>query len=643
MSAAAPELRYRPDIEGLRAVAILLVVGAHAGLPGFNAGFVGVDIFFVLSGYLITGLLVEGYLRHGRIDFALFYAKRFRRLLPALALMLLVTGALGWWLLTPQEGLFHSRAGMAAALWLSNMHFGFDSIDYFGPENEHNLYLHTWSLGVEEQFYLVWPLALLLCLCQLRAPRQSRRLLLWVMGGVAVIGLAACAAVTTLSANFAFYLMPIRAWQFAVGGLVYLIASSSSERIGGNVLRVSHWAGIACIVLALLVVSRAAPYPGLYAALPTAGCAMLLMAGSHQPNNPVSTLLSSRPMQSLGHISYGWYLWHWPALILGAALLPTDSLFVRLLLMLAALILAVMSYRWVEAPIRRSEWAVANPRRTIMLSIGCMALMVLAFTAWNATVKPQQRQGDDVLKITVPAIYEMGCDSWYHDDVVRPCGFGNPEAKRTAVVIGDSVGLQWFPAFERIFTAPDWRLIVLTKSACPIVERPVFYDRIGREYTECASWRAKALDFIPHLNPDLVIIGSADTAPLTKDDWRAGTADVLRKVTPHTRDAVVLLRSTPLLPFHAPHCLMNRGGEEAQCVAPVKSLMSDEVFRILTEEAERWPNVKSVDMTSVICPDGLCSASLDGQLVYRDNRHLNAHFVAQQSGNVAIRLGLSDR
>src|SRR5690348_7240882 len=217
-------LGYRGDIEGLRAVAILLVVAGHARVMWLRGGFVGVDVFFVLSGYLITALLVQDIHVNGGIRFARFYARRFRRLLPALALMLVCVSVLAALLLAPGDQATQATAAASAAVWLSYLHFAFSTLDYFGPTAAHNLFLHTWSLGVEEQFYLVWPavLALLMGTWQLHKTRLNIGRLKLAMIAIALASLTACVAWTYLSPQLAFYMMPARAWQFALGALTLL-------------------------------------------------------------------------------------------------------------------------------------------------------------------------------------------------------------------------------------------------------------------------------------------------------------------------------------------------------------------------------------------------------------------------------------
>jgi len=648
-------MQYRPDIEGIRALAILLVVAAHAGIPGFRGGFIGVDLFFVISGFLITGLLVRERLNSGTIDFAMFYAKRLRRLLPALLAMLGSTALLGWQLLPSSLQQAQAVAGLAASLWLSNLHFAIDQVGYFEPGSETNLYLHTWSLGVEEQFYLVWPCLVVLTLMRVSDLDRTCGRLKTVLSGLALTSLVGGIWVTLHWANYAFYLMPTRAWQFAVGGLVYLFArpSGGADRSGlvnARYAPVLGIAGLGLIGCGLVYMDDGVPYPGVWAALPTIGAALLVAAGCFGVN-PVTCILSVRPLKYLGSVSYSWYLWHWPVLLLGSALVTVAGLEYRCLLVAASLLLAIASYQWVESPLRRKACFVLRPTWTIVGAMVAMLAAAFGYVAWAGYAQHHRQVAVADMRekyhVSLPVIYEMGCDDWYHSAEVRICQFGSAEAKKTAVLIGDSIGVQWFPAMERIFAARNWRLLVLTKSSCPMVDRPYFYARIGREFSECAEWRQHSLDLVSKLAPNMVVLGSTHTAGFSKEDWIEGTRSVLSRIAPHV-GKVFILRSTPHLPFDGAQCLEERGvlyqwvvPSDRSCAAPADVLASSRVAGWVADAASSIPNVRFIDMDDWVCPNGVCHAALNGVLVYRDRQHLNADFVVNLAGPLSASLGLS--
>ena len=648
-------LGYRADLEGLRAVAILLVVAVHADAPWLRGGFVGVDVFFVLSGFLITGLLVQEVSGTGRLRFAEFYARRLRRLLPALLTMLLVVGVLASLLLAPTEQREQSSAAAMAALWLSNIHFAFAPQSYFAPGTETNLFLHTWSLGVEEQFYLVWP-ALLVWLLGRDGERGVARLKVG-MFAVAAASFATCAWLSYKAPQLAFYMMPLRAWQFAAGALVWLYfkvpgATRSWPWSGhhAGALRAIGWLGLALIVLAGVLFSADMPYPGGYALLPTLGSVAVVAVGcvAAQPVG-VSQMLSWRPLQWIGGISYSWYLWHWPILLLGHAVTGSGAPLYRVAWVLLSLLLAWLSCRFIESPTRNRRHWLAHPRMAIF---GALALMLLA----NSLCVRWHNRADERMQSPLmqryamahgdaPVIYGMGCDDWYYSDRVRVCAFGPVGAAHTAVLMGDSHAGQWFPAVAKAFDRPGWRLLVLTKSSCPMVDEPFFYERIGKEYTVCSSWRARALAQVAKLKPDVVLLGTVDTNGFTKAQWIDGTAKVLAELSPAARH-VYLLRDTPHLPFDGPDCLAEHAGRPAwlglrrACRAQIDDPHSNQVYRWLGEAAGRFGNVSMLDMNAQICPGGMCSAERDGLVVFRDNQHLTGSFAASLGPALAGKLGI---
>jgi peptidoglycan/LPS O-acetylase OafA/YrhL len=648
-------LGYRADLEGLRAVAILLVVAVHAGVPWLRGGFVGVDVFFVLSGFLITGLLVQEISDTGGLRLAEFYVRRLRRLLPALLTMLLVVGFLAALLLAPAEQRGQSSAAAMAALWLSNIHFAFAKLDYFAPGTETNLFLHTWSLGVEEQFYLVWP-ALLVWLLGRDGERGIARLKIGLLV-VLVASLATCVLLTYKAPQLAFYMMPMRAWQFASGALVWLCFRKSRLSMDAilyarrfKAVRMAGWLGLGLIALAGLLFSANIPYPGAYAVLPTLGAAGVVAAGSMagQPTG-VSRLLSWRPLQWIGGVSYSWYLWHWPVLLLGRALVGSGTSMYRAAWVLLSLLLACLSCWFIESPARNWKPWLARPRMAIFAALAVMLVANSLCVRWSNHASGQMQspamQRYAMAHGDAPVIYGMGCDDWYHSDRVRICAFGPDDARHTAVLMGDSHAGQWFPALAKVFDRPGWRLLVITKSSCPMVDEPFFYARIGREYKECATWREHALREIVALKPDMLLFGSTGGNGFTKEQWVEGTTKIL-DVLSAAVGRIYILRDTPQLPFDGPDCLAEHVGRPAwlglqhACSAAVADAHADEVYRWLMLAAAPFANVGMLDMNPQVCPGGICSAERRGMVVFRDSQHLTRSFAASLGSAFAQKLGL---
>jgi peptidoglycan/LPS O-acetylase OafA/YrhL len=394
---------FRPDIEGLRGVAVLLVVFFHAGLlsnspfqvPG---GFIGVDLFFVISGFLITGLLIREREKTGRVGFAKFYARRVRRILPAAAVVLLITIPLSYALVTLIQRPDTMEDGAAAALSIANIRFALTT-DYFNPVT-YSPFLHFWSLGVEEQFYLVWPA--LLFVAAWRAPRLGAGAALLV---VLVVSFAASVYMTDANPSWAFYMLPTRAWQLAAGGLLAVGAGSLARVPGafrlliGRALAVLGWLALAALFIDAFALNSDVPYPGMAALVPTIA-GMLLIASGTQPLGP-GVLLGLLPIRFIGKISYSLYLWHWPMLILGGlylqstqgmALAPDQTL--QLLtpvqayaLALFSIPVATVSWGLIEEPFRRGYIPLPRPSRTVMAGVTVMVLVALIGTSFDVSAQ----------------------------------------------------------------------------------------------------------------------------------------------------------------------------------------------------------------------------------------------------------------
>jgi len=647
-------LGYRGDIEGLRAIAILLVLAAHAKVSWLAGGFVGVDVFFVLSGYLITGLLLQEIEKTGHLQFANFYARRLRRLLPALLVMLVCTCLFAAVALAPGEQGGQAVAAATASIWFSNIHFAFAKLDYFSPGAASNLFLHTWSLGVEEQFYLVWPALILLAFGTWRGKGNHAQRLKVAMSAIAAISFVACFALTRTAPQMAFYMMPLRAWQFALGALVWLHFSSPTDRVASG--QIPHktvivgsgfgWIGLGLIMSSALWFDTNMAYPGWRSLLPTMGTAAIIAAGA---NTNLSRVLSWRPLQAVGRVSYSWYLWHWPVLLLGGALITTDSAAYRAALVTLSLLLAVTSYRWVESPIRHQVRWIVRPSITVLSAVALMvmanALCIVWANAASTWLNSPAQQRYAKAHGDAPVIYAMGCDDWYRSDKVRFCDFGSTNAAHTAVLMGDSIGAQWFPAVAKVFDRSDWRLLVLTKSSCPMVDEPLFDARIGREYTECSAWRKAALQQIALMRPDIVILGSTPSPSFDHAQWVNGTARVLTAINSAVGH-IYILRGTPELPFDGPNCLSSKSWlswlpvRQNMCHAPAFNKQNSDVYLSLQQAGRRFDNVTVLDLNSAVCPRGECDAERDGKIVFRDSQHMTASFVESLSGDLGQQLSL---
>ena len=381
MAAPAPHVShdgFRPDIEGLRGVAVLMVVLFHAGLGGVAGGFIGVDVFFVISGFLITGLLVREHGRTGRIALLPFYARRARRLLPAAVVVLVVTLLAAMNLVAPLDRPAVALDGAAAALSIGNIRFALASGDYFANVGAPSPFLHFWSLAIEEQFYLVWPALILVV-----ARGRHARLLVGVALTAIVIGsFATSLLLTDVAANWAFYSLPSRAWELGLGGLVALVGGALGRMPRGS-LSFLGWLGAAAVAFSMLTFDSALAWPGTAALVPSLGAAALLAGGSGRlgPNR----FLTIAPLRDLGKISYSLYLVHWPILVLAPLAIgaPLDDVS-RIGLVAISVGVAALSWALVETPFRTALPRLSHqPGRTVSIGLAAMlAVVVLAAGPW---------------------------------------------------------------------------------------------------------------------------------------------------------------------------------------------------------------------------------------------------------------------
>jgi peptidoglycan/LPS O-acetylase OafA/YrhL len=649
-------LAFRPDLQGLRAVAVMLVILAHADLGIITGGFIGVDVFFVISGYLITGILLRELEDNGRIAFMRFYARRLKRLLPALICMLCVTSIVAMWLLSATEARAQLASAPFAAAWLSNLYFAFRKLDYFDELAGKDLFLHTWSLGVEEQFYLIWPLVLTLLFLigkSLRAAEfTSAKMLVPGISIVFILSLGLSLYWTLNLPHAAFYLMPARIWQLSLGALIYLMyldksRENRSARVTGLVNQfplLSFGVGLILILGSATGLHSNLTYPGLWALLPAIGAALIILSGHGLREGKVSPL-ANPVLVWAGDRSYSLYLWHWPVFILGFSLGFQGQLIPTLSLMLLTLLAAIPGYRLVELPFWKGRFSHAQPLRIVLA--GLLVMTVTIFFLYHGLRKlPQASVEADISfqwRWDLPVIYSMGCDAWYLNSRVEPCVFGSETAEKTVVFIGDSHGAQWFSMLPEIFPESSWRIIVLTKSACPLVDENYFYPRIGQMYQVCTDWRNAVLDEVDALRPEVIIMGSAVTYDFSDAQWVEGSARILERLA-KIADKVFVMPGTPQLGFDGPGCVSRHLSAEgalnhSACRAEGRMLDVELVRQHLEQAAERFPNVHLLNLNDLVCPEATCNAvSKDGKVVFRDSQHLTDSFVRAQVPFIRERL-----
>jgi peptidoglycan/LPS O-acetylase OafA/YrhL len=592
-------LRLRPrdpgprwDIQGLRAFAVVAVVANHLlGWP--RGGFVGVDVFFVLSGFLITGLLLREHERTGRISFLGFYRRRVKRILPALVLVLLVTEVVAWLVLSASRWRDVLADGAWSLLFAGNWRFALQSTDYFAQNRAVSPLQHYWSLGVEEQFYLVWPWLLLLVFVLLRKrPRYAR-----LAAGAAIAVLSAASLLwalrqTRADAAVAYFSTFTRAWELGLGALV-AVAAPAFARLPARVRPVLAWLGLAAMVVSLFTVRPDAGFPAPGVALPVLATVVVLVAGTGVSQQRLLFPLTNRVSGYLGDISYSLYLWHFPVIILGKAVFGDGPLVLAALLGTAVL-LAVYSFHLVEDPIRRSGWLTRQPRRrhrrrrrsslpTLSRgykwgSVSLLALVVLGLVATAAfrtsttssaaapapavsiPAAPGQPKTDPAVAALQtqivaalqqtrwpkldPTLDEAMDETKVFDDV-RLCGsskrdadrcvWGDPSAGHTLVTVGNSLGVVYSRTLRTALGNDDWRLVPDGMYGCPFGDpavQPIAEDRSGG----CADRVQESIDTINRLKPDVVVLSGVRSAEAVVSSLAKVTVPVRYVVLPGPPD-----------------------------------------------------------------------------------------------------------
>ncbi len=551
----------------MRAVAVLAVVLFHAGVPGVGGGFVGVDVFFVISGFLITGLLWREVSTTGTVRLGRFYGGRARRLLPASATVGIVIMIASAVLLPPLLARTTIDDGIACALYVGNYRFALQGTDYFASETTPSPFQHYWSLGVEEQFYLVWPAMIIGTAWLIR--RAGRRTgahatlpqspYLLVLALVGAVSFAVSLVVTHVAPSVAFFSLPTRAWELAAGGLVALTAAQW-RRLPPLPAAIAGWGGLALILLACTLLGATTPYPGTAALLPVLGTALVIGAGCAAPFQGCGRVLALSPMRAVGRVSYSWYLWHWPVLVVvlgGLAPVVGHALWLALAAVLISGGLAVLTLRLIEnplrfaAPLRRSairSLALGGAATALAVGVG-VALhvpnpvgrgpaapaltitarpapagrnvdlydaavqdafaQVQAAVAASADLKAVPSNLDPPLADAVPKgplVVSNGCVRNFFEVGQPECATGDTASTTTVALVGDSNAWMWGSAFQQVAAQRHWRLETLSKFGCPLLDLPIIYPPLRREYTECEQWRGQITARLQTEHPRLVVL-----------------------------------------------------------------------------------------------------------------------------------------
>jgi peptidoglycan/LPS O-acetylase OafA/YrhL len=641
-----PNVSYRADIQGLRALAVILVIIFHADIPFFQGGYIGVDVFFVISGYLISGLLFKELNTHHQINFKRFYARRIRRILPLSVFVAFVTLVLFSFYLSPLELNELSKTTLFTSLFSSNMWFVFQSTDYFGTDIKANALLHTWSLGVEEQFYFLWPAVIAL----LPILSSNRNLWKWNILLVSVTSLLAFLYIFKENQPLAFFGMPTRAWQFGFGALIYFIPIN--KKVSGLLLNCAALIGLAAILVTTFSVSAGFNGNPFWALLPTLGACLIIWSGHNGNKSIVYRILSIPPMVFIGSLSYSLYLWHWPVFVL--LKLEGDALeFYNIVLGLIIIFcLSYLSFRFLETPIRLNQKLSSHYLSFIfggvLVAVGVGSSLFYYRYASSALNSSGQQK---IAAAKFAGVGVRDCKTLIPDVAVVDCILGDVNSDITIVLLGDSKIQQWLPVVSDMGIKNGWKIIPVIKDGCSPALINVYLGNLGREYNECNLWRDFAIKRVVELNPDILMIshftgysisenGASTTA--TEKDWLDGYIKLSEKISA-IDSKLLFLRDNPGLPINAPKCLSRSVGSgelsESMCQIVISDMsFKPSFYRAAISGLSRYSDTSFLDLSSNYCSEGFCPVYSRGVVRYIDSHHLSLEFTKEISQVIEIRL-----
>ena len=663
---ATRESGFRPDIQGMRAIAVALVVLNHAGVPGLGGGYVGVDVFFVISGFLITGLLIHEAERTGGVSIPRFYVRRARRILPA-AMLTLVSIDIAAYVLT---NFVRAKETLNASVWTAffaaNFHFAHLATNYFDRTQPPSPFLHYWSLAVEEQFYLVWPALLALTLLVALRLRRSPTTTLTVVAAVITIASLAWSIHDTTADPYGAYFSPFaRGWELGLGALLAL-ATGQLSRIPRTIRAVAGWVGCALIAYAAVAFSAATAFPSYAALAPTVGVGLLIIAGvASLPDWAPASFISTAPFTWVGDRSYALYLWHWPILII-AAEYAGHSLSLKENLMLIALAIAIsaISYTLVENPLRQRRWTgrtavivwPATVAASLAVAIGLTQLVQpaqagpvatpqLTFASARAPAPPSlpavkaavaaAKHSAAIPQPLTPSLDKLlsdhyavppGCDATDGQTTEKICVLGDTSASKTIVAFGDSHLEQWLPAILSMASTDGWKVIPFIKQGCTPQRWVGPYG-----LPECLTWYKWATRKANSLHADVAIIGGSIEAGLCCSTQVR--ADDLKGITKAARTLGKSAKSVMVIGDPS-----STSGEPVDCLAASNANMkrcthkrSGDQIKIYSQmkAAAKAGHARWIETLGWFCYQNLCPMVVGHTITHLDHHHITQTYATQ--------------
>jgi peptidoglycan/LPS O-acetylase OafA/YrhL len=667
---------FRPDIQGLRALAVSMVVIYHLDPALVPGGFAGVDVFFVISGFLITGHLWRGYQRDGQVRLLDFWGRRARRLVPAAALVLTVTW-LAARLMLPAARLTGTAGQIrASALYYQNWQLAHEAVNYLTADQAATPVQHFWSLSVEEQFYLVWPL--LFVVAALAGRRHRRLLLAGLVLALTATSLAYSVYETRVDPAAAYFVTTTRMWELGAGGLLALLPGRLQRALGGQGWL--GWTGLAAVLASAFLLRGTSAFPGALALLPAGGAVLLIAGGSAGGTGwgrpGPGRLMSVRPMVFLGGISYSLYLWHWPMISLWTSYTGKNvGVLSGLGLVIASLAAAWWTKTYIEDRVRLSPKLTGHGWRSLSMALTAAVPVALVSVylagvpgQWNGQLgpgypgaaalagagvsvpaKPVLPPPDDA-SAAIPEYWQQGCLDSAYAVTPKVCVYGDTaHPALTVALVGDSIAGNWFPALDQLALRYHWRLITDLHATCPWTATWMTDPNTsvpGVRYTACHQWDVTVQhDLLTSIRPDVVItsdftqmgsVAHPRYGPAAYADIAAGMARYWKQLQAHGI-SVVPIQETPMMTVDPPDCVSQYGAASAACDRPAAQAIPPDP-PVVQAARLMAGTVTVVDMNQFICAHGVCPAVVGNVLVYFDVHHLTSSYVETMTPYLAARL-----
>ncbi len=643
----APEKRFRPELEGVRTVAAFLVAVYHVWIGSVSGG---VDVFFIVSGYLITTSLVTKMEKEGRIHLVDYGLGLARRLFPIAFTVLLFTAVVSIFIMPHVQWKQVIAEVFASAIYVENWYLAVSSVDYLAQNNQASPLQHFWALSLQGQFYILWPFVVIVAYFIARKVFRIpvRKTMLAVLMTLFTLSISYSVYKTAVNQPWAYFDTLARVWEFSLGGILALLIPYL--KFNKPLSFIMGWAGLAVICFTGILLPVSTVFPGYAALLPTTGVILVIVSAENSAHYGVDKLLGSKPFLYFGGLSYGFYLWHWPLLIFYYAYNGVNavSFFHGLLIIMSAFLLSLISVRLLETPVRNISIRQSKKKLALILAIFVLSLFCVN-GAWAYYVSGQNGQKYDlkeypgamaiaegvkpdpdkkpvpstiVVKEDLPSFYSNPeCFSGMDEDKFKKCSLG--ETKNpvyTVALVGGSHSGHWFPALEELAKDMKLEFEIYNKDAC----RFTTGDFDGLLNVSCMKWNEKVIEKLKEDPPDVVFttanVSAGDTVP-------EGYLEQWKKLEGITE--IFAVRDNPAMDVDPPQCVEQKKSIE-ECSMPRDQVLSDV---LPWENTERIPgNVKFFDTSKYFCDDKSCPPVIGNVLVYRDYHHLSTLYSSTMAG-----------